>query len=50
MGNGVEEARVDLQAFAVDDLSARGDVDVGADGGDFAVLDDEDAVVDWSAG
>ena len=50
LGNGIEEARVDLQAFAVDDLRARGNVDVGADGGDFAVLDDEDAIVDWRAG
>ena len=37
--DGIEEAGVDLQAFAVDDLRARGDVDVGADSGDFAVLE-----------
>src|SRR5437016_7567899 len=50
LGDGIEEPRIDLKAFSVDNLRSGWDVNAGADRGDFAVLDDQSAVFDWRTG
>src|ERR1041384_7391674 len=47
---GVDEAGIDEEALAVDDLGAGGDGDRRPDGGDLSVLDHDGAVRDPGAG
>ena len=48
--DGIEEAGINLQALGVDDLRACGNFHVCADGGDFAVANDQRAILDGRAG
>ena len=50
LGDGIEQAWIDLQAFGVDDLRSGGNLGVGTDGRDFAVANDHRTVIDWRAG
>lgn len=48
--NGIKQAGINLQAFAVNDLRAGGNFNAGADGGNFSVLDDQSAIINRGAG